>query len=161
MILIRTKLTRQQFINASLVQLYNKTSTKVITGLFALFLLFATLMIPATRGNFFFMVVYPILILALNPLSVYMTAKRSFNNIKTNGETIEYHFEDNGLLTKGETFSMESTWDSIYKVTQTKHWIMIWRNRQVANPIPKTSVSEGELSELKHLLDRNNIPNNL
>ena len=152
---------RQEFINASLVQLYSKTSTKVITGLFALFLLFATVAIPATRSNFFFMVVYPILILALNPLGVYMTAKRSFNNIKTNGETIEYHFEDNGLLTKGETFSMESTWDTIYKITQTKNWIFIWRNRQVANPIPKTAVSEDELKELKIILDRNHVSNNL
>jgi hypothetical protein len=159
--LIRTKLTQQEFINASLVQLYSKTSTKVITGLFALFLLFATVTMPAMRSNFFFMVVYPILILALNPLSVYMTAKRSFRSIKTNGETIEYHFEDSGLLTKGETFSMESTWDTIYKVTQTKNWIMIWRNRQVANPIPKTAVSEAELIELKQILDRNGVTNNL
>jgi hypothetical protein len=159
--LIRTKLTQQEFINASIVQLYSKTSTKVITGLFALFLLFATVTMPAMRSNFFFMVVYPILILALNPLSVYMTAKRSFRSIKTNGETIEYHFEDSGLLTKGETFSMESTWDTIYKVTQTKNWIMIWRNRQVANPIPKTAVSETELIELKQILDRNGVTNNL
>jgi YcxB-like protein len=159
--LIRSKLTQQEFINASLVQLYSKTSTKVVTGLFALFLLFATLTMSALRSNFFFMVIYPIIILALNPLGIYLTAKRSFKNIKTNGEMIEYHFEDNMLFTKGETFSMESTWDTIYKVTQTNNWLLIWRNRQVANPIPKSAVSKDQLVELKGILDRNHVKNNL
>jgi len=158
---IKTKLTQADFINSSLVLLYTKSSTKIITGIFLLFFLIATFRTTSLRTNYFFMIIYPLIILGMNPLMTYFNARRTFANNKTNGETIEYNFDDSFLATKGETFSTEVTWSNIYKVTETDNWLLIWRNKQQANPIPKKNISEGQLKEIKRILDKNNVTNNL
>jgi YcxB-like protein len=159
--LIKTKLSERDFINASLVLLYTKTSTKVITGIFALFFAIETLTLASRHTNSFFQIIYPLLLLVFPPGTTYFAAKRAFAANKANGEAIEYDFEEAGISTKGETFNGQASWDTIYKVTQTKNWILIWRDRQVANPIPKKDISDEQAVTLKEILDKNNVKNNL
>ena len=77
------------------------------------------------------------------------------------GETIEYQFYKEYLVVKGESFSTESTWDKIYKVTQTKNWVFIWQSRQAANIIPRRDIWEGDLTHLKEILEGHKVKNNL
>lgn len=76
-------------------------------------------------------------------------------------ETIAYNFTDTHLGISGESFNSEMTWNKIYKVTQTKSWLLIWQNRQMANAIPLNLVSAEQLAALKEILTKNNTKNNL
>lgn len=62
---------------------------------------------------------------------------------------------------KGESFNSQLSWDKIYKVTKTKNWLLIWQNRQIANPIPIEDIGEEQISDLKKILDRHNVKNNM
>lgn len=74
---------------------------------------------------------------------------------------MEYHFEDDQLTVKGESFSSQYTWEKVYKVTETKKWIFIWQSRQIANLIKKRDIADVQISILKEILDRNKVKNNL
>lgn len=99
--------------------------------------------------------------LTVMPLLTYFGAKRNFTANKRISETIEYHFDNDYLSMKGESFNSQLTWDKIYKVTQTKNWLLIWQNSQIANPIPKRDIWEGQISDLKEILDKYKVKNNL
>jgi hypothetical protein len=159
--IIKVKLTQQEFINANLVLLYSKTSTKIFTGIILFFIVVSNIMTLSLKTGSFGMLVYPFFLLAFSPITTYLSAKRTFTTNKTAGEMIEYEFDDAGLLTKGETFNTQVGWNHIHKVTETKNWVLIWRNSQVANAIPKKMVWEERRNELKGILSKNNVKNNL
>ena len=95
------------------------------------------------------------------PLMTYYAARKNYRTNKRISETIEYQFDKDSLIIKGESFNSQLTWDKFYKVTQTKNWILIWQNRQVANPIPKRDIWEGQLADLKLILNEHKVKNNL
>lgn len=75
-------------------------------------------------------------------------------------ETIEYGFSNDGFDIKGETFSSQSSWNTVYEVSQTKNWIFVWQSQQVANVIPRQSMWEGDVAELRDILNINKVKNN-
>ena len=91
----------------------------------------------------------------------YFGAKKNYKTNQRITENIEYQFGEDNLIVKGESFNSQLTWNKIYKVTQTKNLVLIWQNRQVANAIPKRDIWEGQIEELKIILDRHKIKNNL
>lgn len=99
--------------------------------------------------------------LVLLPLTTYISAKRNFTASKRISEPIEYFFDKDDFSVTGESFNSRVTWDKVYKVTETKNWILIWQNRQVATPAPKWGIVEGQVSDLKQILDNHKVKNNL
>ena len=95
------------------------------------------------------------------PLMTYLAAKRNFKANRRISEIVQYTFDEQNLTIKGESFNSQYSWDKIHKVSQTKNWLLIWQNRQVANPIPKRDVWDGEMQDLKEILMRHNVKNNL
>ncbi|MEI9957623.1 MAG: YcxB family protein [Ferruginibacter sp.] len=106
-------------------------------------------------------VIVPIVMLSVTPLLTYFTAKKNYNSNQRISEAIEYQFEKDNLIIKGESFNSQLSWDKIYKVTQTKNWILIWQNSQIANPILKRDIWEGEIESLKVILNGHGVKNNL
>lgn len=158
---IKSKLTEKDFINANFVLLYSKLSIKIFTGFILLFLM------VSIANSFYFSkdssssMLPPLIMLIVFPLMTYLGAKRNYKANKRAGETIEYDFNETNLSIKGESFNSQLSWDKIYKVTQTKNWILIWQTRQVANIISKKDIWEGEISDLKNILDKHKVKNNL
>ncbi|MBL0183120.1 MAG: YcxB family protein [Chitinophagaceae bacterium] len=74
---------------------------------------------------------------------------------------MEYRFDGSNLVIKGESFKSELSWDKIPKVTQTKNWLLIWQGGQIANAIPKRDIPDGLPAELKAILAKNGVKNNL
>ncbi len=54
---------------------------------------------------------------------------------------------------EGESFNAKLSWNKIYKVKETKNWILIFQSRQVANLILKSDIWDGEMIELKRILN--------
>jgi len=158
---IRSTLTEKDFINANFVLLYSKISTKIFTGFVLMFLIVSIITAAFLARGSFSQVLTPVLMMAALPLMTYFTAKRNFNTNLRNGEAIEYHFDPDNLSMKGESFNSQLTWGKIYKVTHTKNWLLIWQSRQMANPIPKRDIAEGQIGDLKQILDHHKVKNNL
>jgi len=53
------------------------------------------------------------------------------------------------------------SWDKFYKVTKTKNWLLIWQNNSSANIIPRKDIWESQIEELKELLQKHRVKNNL
>ncbi|WP_276502864.1 YcxB family protein [Terrimonas pollutisoli] len=107
------------------------------------------------------MIIAPVFMLIGFPLLQYFASKRDYTSNKRISETIEYQFGKDLLFVKGESFTAQLTWDKIYKVSKTKNWLLIWQNKQVANVIPRRDIWEGDIIELKEILQIHNVTNNL
>ncbi len=159
---IKTKLSEKDFINANFVLLFSKVSTKIFIGIgtFYLFLIISLLILD-TRHSDITQIIVPICLILGLPVLTYFGAKKNYSTNQRISENIEYRFDKDYLSTIGESFNSQASWDKIYKVTQSKNWVFIWHNRQIANPIPKRDIWEEQISELKNLLDSHNVKNNL
>ena len=158
--IIKTKMTEKDFINVNFVFLYSKIAMKLFTGVISIFFILSILTVAFTKAAYS-TVITPIVLLAAMPLMTYYAARKNYRTNKRISETIEYQFDKDSLIIKGESFNSQLTWDKFYKVTQTKNWILIWQNRQVANPIPKRDIWEGQLADLKLILNEHKVKNNL
>ena len=65
------------------------------------------------------------------PISIYFTSKRTYYKTRID-ETMIYTITDDTIRVKGETFESIFTWDKIYKVSETRSWILIWQTKITA-----------------------------
>jgi hypothetical protein len=162
---IKTKLTEQDFIKVTLIILYGKPFIKIISILMLLSLLVAivSFFVPLSFAGdaSITRITTPVLILIVLPAMTYFGARRNYSSNKRMAELIEYQLDNNYLIIQGESFNAQFTWDKIYKVTQTHNWILIWQTRQSANAIHKSDIWEGEIDELKAILTAHGVKNNL
>ena len=159
---IKTTLTQKDYINATMVLLYKKPGTIVITVIGVLFfVLTIVLIVMDSPGSSVKDFIAPICIMAALPVVSAITARRNYATNPRVGEQVEYVFDQDYLKVNGQSYNSQLSWDKIYKVTQSKNWIFIWHNRQMANPISKRDIWEEQQEELKRLLDLHRVKNKL
>jgi hypothetical protein len=160
--IIRTKLSKEDFIRVNFVLLYSRFFVKIITALSIIYFVVSLLALFFDSTNFNIgRLIGPVLFAAALPLITYLSARRNYASAPRISETIEYEFDKNNLLVKGESFSSQLSWNKIYKVSKLKNWILIWQNSQVANAIPRRDIWEGDIMKLKEILDMLQVKNNL
>jgi uncharacterized membrane protein (DUF485 family) len=158
--IIETRLTEKEFINASMVLLYKKPIVWLFSFIGIIFLIsFLLNFVPSkTPPNYVMPVFFGVLIGGMFPLTTYFKAKKEYNAHNSRiKEKIEYEFQDNQFIIRGESFNAQLSWDKIHKVTTTKKWLFIWQNSQHANAIPKKDIWKGELLKLREILDANKV----
>lgn len=160
--IIKTRLSEKDYIRASFALFYSKFWVKFITlvGVLGLIVSVIAIFVQLQPQNSSPITIAIIFLFGL-PVMTYFSAKRNYSSMARISEPIEYRFTDDNLEVKGESFSSQYTWDKIYKITQTKNWILIWHSRQIANPIPKSDIWQAEYDDLKRLLSKHGIKNNL
>lgn len=120
--------------------------------------LFSALILPHVPMT---QLIVPFFMLIAIPLMTYIGSKRNFKVNRRLSETIVYSFDETFLTLKGESFNAQLSWDKIHKVTQTKNWILIWQNNQIANPIAKLDLWDSQVMDMKRILDSHHVKNNL
>ncbi len=159
--LIKTKLSEKDFINANLTMLYSKPFLRFATGLvLASCVLFfvCSFFIPSVSIR---SAILPILAISALPLATYFSAKKIFKKSTTLGENINYEFDTEAIKIQGETFNGQLAWNKVYKVTKTKNWLLIWQNNQQASPIPRRNVRDLDIPRIAEILDKKGVKNNL
>jgi hypothetical protein len=158
---IKTKLTQADFIKTNFALLYKKPRTWVnIAITIGLAIYYAT--IAGEDSLYVYVIAIPFFILVvLPPLATWFISKKNYTSNQRITETIEYQFDKDNLVVKGESFQSQLSWDKIYKVTQTKLCILIWQSRASANFIPKRDIWEGDIIELKEILENHKVKNTL
>lgn len=159
--IITTKLTQQDYIRISFFLQFRKLTVLFVMCAIVIWLIVYLIMnLQSADGKLFNLI--PISIgLAVIPLMTYLTAKRNYKAVPRIGETIEYQVKKDGITLQGESFTTDYKWNELYRVSKNKHFVLIWQTPRVANFIPRRAVSEGQLVELKRVLDKNLVGNRL
>ena len=162
---IKTKLTEKDFIKVNFIILYSRPLFRIIFIIMAIsFILgIVSVIVPKTFVGEFSIsrIIIPFFVITFLPAITFFAAKKNYSSNKRIKELIEYKFEKDYLIIKGESFNSQLTWDKLYKVTQTKKWIFIWQSRQTANAIHKSDILDGEMNELKQILTEYHVKNNI
>ena len=158
--IIKSKLTKQEFINANFIVFYSKPVIKIFTVLVSLALVISIAAVIGAAKISLIQIIAPVVMLAVLPLLIYARASRAFASSNM-GETIEYKFDQDSFNIKSKAFNSQMNWNKIFKVTQTKNWLLIWPNKDIATPIPKKDIQSTEMNELKEILISNKVKNNL
>ncbi|HTB52414.1 MAG TPA: YcxB family protein [Ferruginibacter sp.] len=159
---IESKLSERDFINATFVLLYSKRYIKITIAVFVLIFLvnIAGLIFNPVSSSYWQLFVL-VGVLFVRPIIIYINVKRSFASNKRSGELVIYTFGNDYLSIKGESFSTELSWDKIYKVTQSKNWVFIWQNKGFANILSKQDIWEEQIDQLKVILQHHKVKNTL
>jgi hypothetical protein len=158
---VKVKLTKRDFVNVTFVLLYRKISVLIVTVMGSLLLLGGIVVSLYLEKNPLSLMGGPLLMVGIFPLLTYIAAIKSYSSNGRSSEEMEYYFNESFLTIKGESFSSEFSWSKVYKVTKTKNWLLIWHNKQVANPIPMNNILYDQLYHLKTILHHNCVKNNL
>lgn len=99
----------------------------------------------------YFQLFFGLFILIGIPGSVYFSARRNFKADERLQEEIEYEFTNDKYKLTGNSFSNEMTWDKTYKIQELRNWFLIYRNKNVVNPIPKKNLTQEQIKYLESL----------
>ncbi|MFM2291398.1 MAG: hypothetical protein RIS29_1211 [Bacteroidota bacterium] len=149
---VNTQLTQQQYINVLYLLNYRRFAayTSHMVGL--MFMLSSVALFATTGETMFSTFIIGGLVFLLNPALVYLNGVKSFklpNNRVT--EPLTFTFTPEQFSIKGETFVTEMTWNKLYKVVETKNWLLIYQNKGMANVLPKSAIS-AELPEIRRII---------
>lgn len=159
---IRSQLSEKEFIQVSLVMMYSKSATRTIALVAFIFLFVGvSVFLADSRNDHPLSILIPLAMLTALPLSVYLSARKAYKTVHQLRETVMYSIDNNQLAVTGETYSATYRWDDIYKVSQSKNWILIWQDKQRALPIAAKDLWGGQVAELKEILDNKGVKNNL
>ncbi|HLK27958.1 MAG TPA: hypothetical protein VKT28_05210 [Puia sp.] len=159
---IKNTLTKKDYINASFAILISRPIFKIVIGFVILGISFPILTSLFNNKTFLLdELIPPVIFLILFFVFIYYQISKSFATNRRASEDIQYTFEEDVLIIKGETFSASFTLDKLVKVTKTNHWLLIWQTKQSANIIPLDKISNDQLNEIKKHLDWHKVKNNL
>ena len=103
----------------------------------------------------YFLLVVSLIILSC-PIWLTYSAKKHFNSNLKLKESIVYEFYPDIIKMTGESFHSEMSWSTIYKVVETKKWILIYQSRTAANLL-RISDFEDKLDEFKALVKETKV----
>jgi YcxB-like protein len=89
------------------------------------------------------------------------TMKKSIQNNRRNFENQKMILNQNSYIQEGETFKVESFWNEIFQIKETKSWFLIYPNKNSATPILKSDLKDNQYNELKALFNSLNIKKSL
>ena len=93
-------------------------------------------------------------------LLFYIKSKNLLKNYRLS-ENIEFIFNKDFFEEKGDTFDIKHFWDKLYKIKECKNYFLIYQNKNRANIIPKTNITDNQYNELKELFSSLNIKKSL
>lgn len=87
----------------------------------------------------------------------YFRLKNAFFSNKKIQEEIVYTFTEEKVQTKGETFEGDFAWNTVYKIKETKYWLLIYQSKTTMNMVPKKYFSDSQISELRNMIKKSNV----
>lgn len=159
--IIRTKLSKEEYKSACLAIIWSKNTFKIFA---AIFLLVTLVNIFTSRDPVVGILpaIVPVIIIGGLMYFVFgFSLSKAYKNNPRISEQLEYQLSNSGIIIIGETFKSELNWEKFHKVTATKKWLLLWHSSQLANAIPINLVSAEMLSDLKKIVNDHHVKNNL
>ena len=151
---ITTKLDFKTYYRFSLNLLYRRFIMIFITILAVMWLIGSLIYFLGYTTFFvdppFFLLIVSLIILAY-PIWMFYSAKKYFKSNLKLKESIVYEFNPDTIKMTGESFHSEMSWSTVYKVVETKKWMLIYQSKSAANLI-QISEFEDKLNEFRTLI---------
>lgn len=148
---VTTKLQFNDFLRVRYYMMYKTFSMKFFS-FFGFFCLALAIFQYQEGESFNFLAFTFGIVMILIPVFLYFTSKKAYPNTRIN-ETMIYEFNDDVVKVQGETFDSTFTWNKIYKVSETKSWILLWQTKYTTHIILKKDFNGYDLSLLKEIVD--------
>lgn len=151
-ITIKTRVSLNDFVKVNYYFYYSKLKNKIMTGI-GIGMILLNIFTQGEYSIISYMQLFFGLYLTVGvPILTYLSAKKNYNTNARLKETIEYNFDNENIIVTGESFNSKLTWEKVYKITESKDWVLIWQNKLIANIIPKRDFKIGELETLKGIV---------
>lgn len=159
---IKTTLTQNQFARLTGILLLKRLQVLfLILAVIALIIGALIAMIFFHNKDAYMLVFVAVVFLGLFAYSIFNNAKRHYQNNPRIRQETTYDFSDKGVSLSKEGYASTIKWNEIIRIRKKAGLILIWQNKLVANVIALKDVSPEQLSEMKSLIARKNIPSNL
>lgn len=158
---IVSKISEKDYVNVFFTILWTKRSIRFCTIIFILIFVFGSFNVFVLKTADPVTLLFPLLFLTVFSISIYFGAKRTFKTDARISETIRYVFDEVKLMIQGESFESILSWDKVYKVTKSKHWLLIWQNNALANAISMANMEEQKLDYLRGVLNANKVQHSI
>ncbi|MEP7279790.1 MAG: YcxB family protein [Bacteroidota bacterium] len=160
-VIIETKLTLADFTKVNYILLFQKISTKIL--LLVVLLMIVLPVFLAIRGMSYnwLQSVIGIVLAAFYLFSARLGAKRNFESTPAISGLLRYEFTNDRLACTGEAAFSQTTWNKVYRVSETKECILIWKSSQLVNVLPKRDISVSQRVAIKKMLLLNKVKNSL
>lgn len=87
------------------------------------------------------------------PIAIHRGAKSGYASSKTVHETLSYTFSRQGVTAVGKTVNFSIQWQSLFKICETKSWILLYTNKQNVMLIPKSAfTSEQDVTRFREMI---------
>ncbi len=159
---IKTTLTQNQFAKLTGILLLKRLQVLfLLLAVIALIIGALIAMIVFHNKDAYMLVFVAVVFLGLFAYSIFNNAKRHYQNNPRIRQETTYEFSDKGVSISKEGYASTIKWNEIIRIRKKAGLILIWQNKLVANVIAAKDVSPEQLSEMKSLIARKNIPSNL
>jgi len=160
MITVKTHITFKDFLNFNL----KNSLSRIIIFSLIIFLFFGLNFYNAendTKEIFKSATIWFAAIIVFIIVRSYFRLKNAFYSNKKIQEIITYTFTDERVHTKGETFDGDFTWNTVFKVKETKDWFLIYQSKTTMNMIPKKNFNSNQISEFRKIIVKKEVKSNL
>jgi hypothetical protein len=159
---IKTTLTQNQFARLTGILLLKRLQVLfLLIAVIALIIGALVAMIVFHNKDAYMLVFVAIVFLGLFAYSIFNNAKRHYQSNPRIRQETTYDFSDKGVSISKEGYASTIKWNEIIRIRKKAGLILIWQNKLVANVIAAKDVNTEQLSEMKSLIARKNIPSNL
>lgn len=146
-------ISKNEFIKASLIVTFRKTSIRIIYGV--LIVLFGlNLAMKLLRPDANTSIVSSAILLVVFPLVLMFIYGKGYNQNPDLQNDVELTFDDEKLYMKGETSKSEVQLNSIYKIIETKNWYILHFTKQLFYPIYKNRLDSNAINYLAELKNK-------
>lgn len=161
---ITTQLTEKEFIKANFYMLFqpNKLLVIVLTPILLITLNIVARYLLNVETNFLFRTIFIVILFpSFLLINNYFNAKKSYRKNYAFQNPVNYVFE-NGKMTI-ESIDEAGTLgiDKLTKGVSTKEFIYLYRTKSLAHILRKDDMNEHQIQELKSILDKAFVKNNL
>lgn len=100
-----------------------------------------------------FYLIITLLIFVVIPAVFYVELKKYYKTNKSIEENIIYTFTNEGVETKGETFSSKLAWKTLYKIEEINDLLLLYTDKYIAIRIYKKNFkNEQDMQELRNMI---------
>lgn len=152
---ISTKIEYTDYIKLQYMIFYRRPAIIIlnIVGLIMLLSIINSLFNGSINESYMTTLIFPFVIFLFLPFSVWLGSKRSFNSNKFLQEVITYTFEENTFRVDGESFNSSVAIDKMYRIKETKRWILLYPSKNAFHIIFKDSISNEKLDSIRAILN--------
>ena len=152
---IKVKITRSEYLKLLFTLAYRRPAT-IVAAIFKFLVLLYIIVVFSEYGENSLMPSYvlflSIFLVISTPLRLYFLGRKIYKGSRPLNEEIEYEMNEEKIVAKGATFAGERNWGKPYRVVELRDWFAIYDSKIMFNPIPKSSMTMEQQTELRDLL---------